>query len=67
MDFRPPLSPLKQTFSYLYFARFRPQLTWWTKTSRGGSTGLPSLLVIEMNPKPIRTLNHLQKPDPDRI
>lgn len=46
---------------------FQPQLTWWTKTSRGGSTGLPSLLVIEINPKPIRTLNHLQKPDPDRI
>lgn len=42
------------------------QLTWWTKTSRGGSTGLPSLLVIEINPNPIRTLNHLQKPDPDR-
>lgn len=47
--------------------RDRRQLTWWTKTSRGGSTGLPSLLVIEINPKPIRTLNHLQKPDPDRI
>lgn len=42
-------------------------LTWWTKTSKGGSTGLPSLLVIEINPKPIRTLNHLQNPVPDRI
>lgn len=42
------------------------ELTWWTNTSRGGSTGLPSLLVIDINPNPIRTLNHLQWPVPDR-
>lgn len=67
LGFQPPASPPVQTFIYLLFVRFQLQLTWWTKTSRGGSTGLPSLFVIEMNPKPIRTLNHLQKPDPDRI
>ncbi len=35
-------------------------LTWWTNTSSGGSTGFPSLLVIDINPNPMRTLNHLQ-------
>ena len=45
----------------------QPGLTWWTKTSRGGSTRLPSLAVMEINPKPIRTLNHLQKPAPDTL
>lgn len=42
-------------------------LTWWTNTSSGGSTGFPSLLVIDINPNPMRTLNHLQKPEPARI
>lgn len=32
-------------------------LTWCTNTSTGISKGLPSRLIMEMNPNPIRTLN----------
>lgn len=39
-------------------------LTWCTKTSTGDSKGLPSRLLMEMNPNPILTLNHLQWPVP---
>lgn len=39
-------------------------LTWCTNTSTGISKGLPSRFIMEMNPNPIRTLNHLQWPVP---
>lgn len=40
------------------------ELTWWTNTSTVSSSGVPSLLVMDRNPKPIRTLNHLHTPLP---
>lgn len=40
------------------------RLTWWTNTSSGCSRGVPSLLLMERKPKPIRMLNHLQTPLP---
>lgn len=39
-------------------------LTWCTNTSTGISKGLPSRFIMEMNPNPMRTLNHLQWPVP---
>lgn len=45
------------------FAVFR---TWWTKTSTGSSRGTPSRLVMDRKPKPMRTLNHLHTPSPEK-
>lgn len=43
--------------------RIRPH-TWCTKTSTGESRVAPPLAVMERKPKPMRTLNHLQMPEP---
>lgn len=40
--------------------------TWCTKTSTGESRVAPPLAVMERKPKPMRTLNHLQMPEPCR-
>lgn len=64
---RPPRGMLRAAPPFLPKAprRIRPR-TWCTKTSTGESRVAPPLAVMERKPKPMRTLNHLQMPEPCR-